>query len=72
MVGLHDINFASWYSDTIVAMKQGHIHSEGPPEQIIRSELLTDLYETPIRVVEVEGRRVCLFYEPGALDIAEG
>lgn len=72
VVVLHDINFASWYSDTIVAMKQGHIHSEGPPEQIIRSELLTDLYETPIRVVEVEGRRVCLFYEPDALDTAEG
>ena len=63
VVVLHDINFASWYSDTIVAMKHGHVHSEGPPEEIIREELLSDLYETPIRVVEVDGRRICLFYD---------
>src|SRR5690606_35109954 len=63
VVVLHDINFASWYSHTIVPMKHGHVHSEGPPEEIIREELLSDLYETPIRVVEVDGRRVCLFYD---------
>ncbi|MGY0560628.1 MULTISPECIES: iron ABC transporter ATP-binding protein [unclassified Luteimonas] len=66
VVVLHDINFASWYSDKIVAMKQGLVHSEGPPEQIIRGDLLTDLYDTPISVAEVDGRRVCLFYDPDA------
>ena len=67
VVVLHDINFASWYSDNIVAMKDGRVHSEGPPAQIITSERLTDLYDSPIQVVEVGGRRVCLFYEaPGA------
>lgn len=72
VVVLHDINFASWYSDTIVAMKQGRIHSEGPPEEIIRDARLSDLYDTPIRVAEVDGRRVCLFYEPDGCAIPEG
>lgn len=65
VVVLHDINFASWYSDAIVAMKDGRVHSEGAPAQIIRGDLLSDLYDTPIRVVEVEGRQVCLFYDAG-------
>ncbi len=63
VVVLHDLNFASWYSDTIVAMKQGRIHSEGPPSTIIDADLLSDLYDTPIQVAEVDGRRICLFYE---------
>ena len=65
VVVLHDINFASWYSDTIVAMKNGRVHSEGPPGEIITGECLSDLYDTPIQVIEVEGRRVCLFYDAG-------
>ncbi|MCE7032928.1 ABC transporter ATP-binding protein [Lysobacter sp. GX 14042] len=63
VVVLHDINFASWYSDTIVAMKNGRVHSEGPPGEIITGERLSDLYDTPIQVIEAQGRRICLFYE---------
>ena len=68
VVVLHDINFASWYSDTIVAMKHGRIHSEGPPADIIDATLLSDLYDTPIQVAEVDGRRICLFYD-ACLDV---
>ena len=60
---LHDINFASWYSDTIIAMREGRICHHGPAEEIIRSEILQEIYDMPIRVNEIEGRRICLFYE---------
>ena len=60
---LHDINFASWYSDTIVAMREGRIRHQGPAEEIIRPEILKDIYDMPIRVEDINGRRICLFYE---------
>ncbi len=60
---LHDINFASWYSDTIIAMREGRICHHGPAEEIIRPEILQEIYNMPIRVNEIEGRRICLFYE---------
>ncbi|MFK3780873.1 ABC transporter ATP-binding protein [Agrobacterium sp. NPDC089420] len=60
---LHDINFASWYSDTIIAMREGRICHQGPAETIIRPEILKDIYDMPIRVEDINGRRICLFYE---------
>ncbi|CAN7368709.1 ABC transporter ATP-binding protein [Agrobacterium tumefaciens] len=60
---LHDINFASWYSDTIIAMREGRICHHGPAEEIIRPDVLKDIYDMPIRVNEIDGRRICLFYE---------
>ncbi|WKL19344.1 ABC transporter ATP-binding protein [Agrobacterium tumefaciens] len=60
---LHDINFASWYSDTIIAMREGRICHQGPSEEIIRPDILKDIYDMPIRVNEIDGRRICLFYE---------
>ena len=72
VVVLHDINFASWYSYKIVAMKQGRVHSEGSPDEIVRDGLLTDLYDTPIQVARINGRRVCLFYDPDAAAMPAG
>lgn len=60
---LHDINFASWYSDTIIAMREGRIRHQGPANEIIRPDVLKDIYDMPIRVNEIDGRRICLFYE---------
>lgn len=60
---LHDINFASWYSDTIIAMREGRICHQGPAQEIIRPDILKDIYDMPIRVNEIDGRRICLFYE---------
>jgi iron complex transport system ATP-binding protein len=60
---LHDINFASWYSDTIIAMREGRICRQGPVEEIIRPEILREIYDMTICVNEIDGRRICLFYE---------
>ncbi len=63
VIVLHDINFASWHSDHIVAMRDGSIHSQGTPEEIIREPVLQAIYDMAIRVQEIGGRRVGLFYE---------
>lgn len=49
---MHDINFAAKYSDRICAMKDGQIAAFGTVEEIMDSELLTDIFETKIEIIE--------------------
>lgn len=49
---IHDINFAAKYSDRICAMKNGQIAAFGTVEDIMKPELLTDIFETNIDIIE--------------------
>ncbi|RDE08966.1 iron ABC transporter ATP-binding protein [Pelagibacterium lacus] len=60
---LHDINFASWYSDYIIAMKNGKVVRHGDKNAIINPEALKEIYEMDINVHEIGGHRVSLFYD---------
>lgn len=59
---LHDINFASCYSDHIIAMRDGELVYQGSPEKIIREEILSDIYKTPMQVHELAGQRICVYF----------
>lgn len=59
---LHDINFASWYSDHIVAMKLGKVAAQGPVDEMIKPEVLSSIYEMDIRVHEIGGQRISVYY----------
>jgi iron complex transport system ATP-binding protein len=63
VIVLHDINFASWHSDHLVAMRAGRVCRQGPPAEIIEPAALRAIYDMEIAVHEIGGRRVCLFYE---------
>ncbi|MCZ4373959.1 iron chelate ABC transporter ATP-binding protein VctC [Vibrio diazotrophicus] len=62
VVVIHDINFASCYSDRIIAMKKGEIVASGSVEEVIQAQVLSNIYETPFRVVEMEGKLMCLYH----------
>ncbi|PIO98082.1 ABC transporter ATP-binding protein [Pleomorphomonas carboxyditropha] len=62
VVVLHDINFASRYSDHIVAMRDGRLHSQGTPAEMITPEVLRDLYGTAFEVRDIGGHRVAVYY----------
>ena len=47
---MHDINFATKYSDKICAMKDGQI-AFGTVEEVMDSTLLTDIFETKIEII---------------------
>ena len=59
---LHDINFASAYSDHIVAMKNGQLCHQGSPHDLMQTDILRDIYEVDVRVVEMDGRPVGIYY----------
>lgn len=48
---IHDINFAAKYSDRICAMKDGQIAAYGTPDEIMKPEILTNIFETKIEVI---------------------
>lgn len=59
---VHDINFASCYSDYIVALKDGRIAKEGLTWEIIRKEVLEDIYEMKFRIENIENYKVCIYF----------
>ncbi len=59
---LHDINFASWYSDHIVAMKAGKVAAQGSAEAMIQPDVLSDIYEMDIKVHEIGGQLISIYY----------
>lgn len=60
---LHDINFASYYSDQIIAMQDGEILQIGNVEDIICSDTLDILYDTPVKIEQYEDKKICIYYE---------
>lgn len=53
---LHDINQSLYYSDEIVAMKDGRITAQGKPEEIITSELIKNVYDVELGISAVNGK----------------
>lgn len=52
IVVLHDINFAARYADHICAVKDGKIATFGSTDEVMQDELLTDIFNTPIEVIQ--------------------
>ncbi|HYD14977.1 MAG TPA: ATP-binding cassette domain-containing protein [Hyphomicrobium sp.] len=59
---MHDINFASIYSDHIVAMREGAIVRQGPPADILQSEVLREIFDFDVSIHTIDGRPIGLFY----------
>ena len=54
---LHDINQAFYYSDKILAMKAGHMIAQGAPEDIIKEELLEQVYDISLPIHHLDGKK---------------
>jgi iron complex transport system ATP-binding protein len=49
---MHDINFAAKYSDRICAMKCGQIATFGTVEEVMKADLLTEIFDTKIDIID--------------------
>jgi iron complex transport system ATP-binding protein len=59
---LHDINFASCWSDRIVAMRDGAVVHQGTPDEIMREDVLREIYGMDIPVQNVGGHRIGVYF----------
>ena len=53
---LHDINQSLYYSDEIVAMKDGKMIAHGLPEEILTGELVREVYDVNLDIRTVDGK----------------
>lgn len=59
---LHDINFASCYSDYIGAFLGGKLHKFGTVEEIMNRETLKELYRVDFEIMNINNKPVSIYY----------
>ncbi|GAB2475091.1 ABC transporter ATP-binding protein [Streptosporangium sandarakinum] len=59
---VHDVNFASCHSDTIVAMKDGSVVAQGTTVEMMTPEVLNAVYDLDIDVHEIGGHRIGVYF----------
>ena len=50
VISIHDLNTAALYSDRLALIGKGGIAAYGTPEEVLREEILTEIYDTPVIV----------------------
>ena len=53
---LHDINQSLYYSDEIIAMKDGRFIAQGLPEEVISQEFVREIYDVTLDVTKVDDK----------------
>ena len=59
---LHDINYASVYSDRIIAMRDAAVVQDGTPAEVMTPQALESVYGMAFRVHELDGDRVAAYF----------
>ncbi|MCC6435664.1 MAG: heme ABC transporter ATP-binding protein [Acidimicrobiales bacterium] len=49
---LHDLNLAAAFADRVAVLRAGRIEAFGPPQDVLQSDLLSDVYGTPVVVID--------------------
>ncbi|MCR8631600.1 ABC transporter ATP-binding protein [Paenibacillus radicis (ex Xue et al. 2023)] len=62
VIVIHDINFASCYSDYIVALKDGKVVREGTTDEIITQPVLKEVYDMDIQIETINGNKICVYF----------
>ena len=62
IIVIHDINFVSLYSDHIIAMKDGKIVENNKKDEVIKENVLKEIYNMDIQVKNIDGKNICLYY----------
>jgi len=52
LLALHDLNLAARFADRVALMVAGRIQAAGTPREVLTSELISQAYCLPVRVVE--------------------
>src|SRR5690606_19134942 len=50
LVVLHDVNVAAGHADRMLALRSGALVADGPPDEIVRSDVLRDVFGVDLDV----------------------
>ncbi len=59
---LHEINFASVYSDYIGAFKDGHLYKFGEVNEVMTKDTLKHLYNVDFDIQMIKDKPVAIYY----------
>lgn len=62
IIVMHDINFASCYSDNIVVLKDGKIVKSEESSSIIDKKFLEDVYEIEFDIKNINNNKICVYF----------
>ena len=62
VIVIHDINFASCYSDYIIAMKNGKLVHQGEINHIMQSTVLQDIYDMSIPIQDIDDHKIAVYF----------
>ncbi|OOF36710.1 iron ABC transporter ATP-binding protein [Rodentibacter mrazii] len=62
VIVIHDINFASFYSDYIIAMKNGRLVQQGDVNHIMQSAVLQEIYNMVIPIQEINQHKIAVYF----------
>lgn len=63
VIVIHDINFASCYSDNIIALKDGKIIKQGRTCDVIDECVLKEIYDMEFNVQNINDKRICIYFD---------
>lgn len=62
IVVLHDINFAAYHADRIVAMKDGKVLQVGGVDEVMTPDALGAIYDVDVQVERFGGKPIGIYY----------
>lgn len=66
LIAMHDLNLAAQYADRIVVLEDGGVVETGPPDPVIREDLIEDVFGRSVSVgTEPQTERPQVTYLPG-------
>ncbi|MFO3688018.1 ABC transporter ATP-binding protein [Staphylococcus felis] len=63
VIVIHDINFASVYSDYIVALKEGKVIKSAEKNEVIDTHVLQQVYDMNVRIEDIQGQKICIYFD---------
>jgi len=67
LIILHDLNLTAAYCDQVIMIRDGGLFARGTPAEILTEDIITSVYETPVRVdVDPATKRPGIFFLPRA------
>lgn len=59
---LHEINYAAFYSDYICAFKNGKVAKFGTVKDVIKKDILSQIYHVDFEIMEIGGKPLSIYY----------
>ena len=62
VIVMHDINFASCYSDNIIVLKDGKLVRDASIESVINKDFLEEIYEIDFNIQNIDNQKICVYF----------